>query len=233
MRRKIFSIVTVVLLAVGAGLVGEQAASAAFNPATCNTGADYATAFFGSTPGNVIVPSGATCNLQEATVGGNVVVQPGGRLIIGSGTVVKGSVTANNAGTDTASPLGSPQAFSVIICNSTIGGNVSISGSASEVTVGGNSSGGGCGGNSIGGGVSVSNNHGRVEVSDNSPGPDCHVSAGCKVGGGVSVFNNTGPVEVNNNKITGGLSCSGNGTISSSGNTTGGAKSGQCAAVTY
>jgi hypothetical protein len=229
--RKLVSSLAGVLLVAGWLTVMAAPAQAVFNPAACNTGSDYATSFSGTTPGNVVVPSGATCNLQGATIGGNVIVQPGGRLIIGGGTTVKGYVTSGGAGTDTANPFGTgPEAFSVIICNSTIGGPVSVSNAASQVLIGGTSStGGGCGGNNIAGNVSVSNNQSLVTVSEN--GGTCRAPGGtCKIGGSLFASNNVGPTKIFNNVIAGALACSNNapGAITGGGNTTGGSKTGQC-----
>jgi hypothetical protein len=220
-RRRIFSAVGVAFL-MGAGLLVQQGASAATY--TCDT------VFSGTTSGGVVVPSGATCNLQGATVNGTVSVAPGGRLISGSDTVITGGVIASHAGTDNADPFASgAEDFSVIICNTTISGPVSISYSDSQVLVGGtSSSGGGCGGNNIAGSVTLSYNKAIVTLDNNSS-SDCNIGT-CRIGGTVSVSYNVGPVDVRNNLIGGGLSCSNNGTITGANNTTKGPKTGQCAA---
>jgi hypothetical protein len=155
-------------------------------------------------PGNVVVPSGETCNLQSAKVGGNVTVQPGGRLISGAATVIGGSVTSTNAGTDNRDVLGTGAFdFSVVICNSTIKGNVSISGSASSVLVGGP----GCGGNAIAGDVSLVGNKSRNNhLSSNDPTYDCNLGTTCRIGGNATVNGNKFFV-IQHNKIYGDLTC--------------------------
>jgi hypothetical protein len=227
MRARFVSAAAIALL-LGGGLLVQQSASAATY--TCTS------VFSGTTSGGVVVPSGATCNLQGATVNGTVSVAPGGRLISGSDTVITGGVSASHAGTDNADPFASgAEDFSVIICNTTISGPVSISYSESQVLVGGtSSSGGGCGGNNIAGSVTLSYNQGPVTLAENSPNGDCNIK-NCHIGGSVSIsYNKIGPVlnppvVVLDNKISGGLSCSNNGDISGSNNSTGGPKTGQCA----
>jgi len=179
---------------------------------------------------NLVVPSGVTCNLQGPglVINGNVSVQPGGRLIIGGATQVNGNVTSTGAGTDsTTDTFAVPESFSVVICNSTITGSVSISSSASQVLVGGTSAGGGgCGGNNIGGDVNLTSNRGQVSVSENS-GDDCNIRT-CRIGGNVSLTSNKGPTFVVNNDIGGNLACTSNGSVTASGNTAN-QKLGQCA----
>ncbi len=228
--RKTLTLLAGTLLIAGGAAVMAAPAQAAFNPYACNTGSVYNNAFFGTTPGRVIVPSGATCNLQGATVGGSVLVQPGGSLIIGGGSTIKGGVSSSSAGTGNGDPFGTgAENFSVIICNSTISGALSVSNSASQVLIGGTSStGGGCGGNNIAGSVTVSSNQGIVSVSDN--GGSCAAPGGtCGIGGNLSATSNVGPTKIFNNVIAAGLACSNNTPpITGSGNTTGGSKSGQC-----
>ena len=236
MHRRFLVLAAAFTLVGGTSVLLSAPAQAAFNPSACNTGAAYDNSFSGTVTGNVIVPAGATCNLQGATIGGSIVVQPGGRLIVGGGTSIGGSVTASNPGTDTANPFGTGnEAFSVIMCNSRVTGSVSVSGAASQVLIGGTSTTGGqCGGNNIGGSVSLSNNHGPVTVAGNMPSPDCRAPGGtCGIGGSLSLTNNTpGPVTVRDNAVTGSISCSGNGTVSSGGNTSP-SKTGQCAEPVY
>jgi hypothetical protein len=181
--------------------------------------------------GNVIVPAGGNCNIQGQTVTGNVIVQPGGTLIIGGGSTIQGSVLSSGAGTNTpaTNPLtgdSTPLPYSIIICNSTIRGAVSASSSTGEVMVGADE---GCGGNTISGSVSLSGNKGGVDVWGNT------------IGGSVNAMSNSGStnddpgtaVEISGNKLAGSLSCSGNTSVATDHgpNTTGGAKTGQCAAL--
>src|SRR5437899_7580788 len=112
MKARVLAVITaVVLAATGGVLIGGDA----FATFTC-TGSPS------TSPINdqVIVPSGATCNLQGITVNGNVSVQPGGRLIIGGGSTINGNVSSQRAGTDPNSPFTGP--FSILVCNSRISG---------------------------------------------------------------------------------------------------------------
>jgi hypothetical protein len=174
-----------------------------------------------SIPGNVVVPAGETCFLKDATVGGNVTVQPGGRLSI-LRSVIQGNVTSTNAGTDTTDVP-----FSVFICNSKVVGNVTITGSASDVVVGG---GPGCAGNSIGGDVVLTGNR-FVQLDYNSPnlqGRHCSLTVPCRIGGNVTVSNNK-RAEIIYNKIYGDLTCRDNVCgLDERGNTVLGVRRGDC-----
>jgi hypothetical protein len=171
----------------------------------------------------VVVPSGYTCALGAANVGGNVTVEPGGRLHI-SGSIVGGNVTSTNAGTNTAPSPFSP--FSVLICNSKIGGNVTITGSASKVTVGGQN----CAGNLVGGNVVLTGNRvvALIGNSPNSQGRSCSLNVRCRIGGNVTVSNNKF-AHVTFNKIDGDLTCRDNVCgIEEHDNVVGGVRRGQC-----
>jgi len=168
--------------------------------------------------GNVTVPSGSWCNIQAQTVNGNVNVSAGAGLVIGGASTINGNVYApGGAGSFTGNPCATPgvTTFSIVFGSAnTINGSITASGAASTVIVGG----GGCGGETVQQSVTVSGNHGKVFVDDNS------------IGRNLLVTNNTpGPVDVSNNTITRNLSCSGNASITSAGNTVGANNSGgQC-----
>lgn len=220
--RRFLTVVLAGLLALAGGVVvSGQAFGAVVNCTGDLTGTVNA---------DVIVPSNSTCNIQGATVNGNVSVQAGGRIIINGGSTINGNVWAPSLGTDTQT-FSEGRTFSAIICNSKITGTVTLDKAPSEVTVGGTSRalGKGCGGNSIGGNVTLANNTGPVSLSENG-GPCQNVPGGtCGIGGNANVNSNTGPVSVFDNNITGNLSCALNGTITAAGNTVGGTKNGQCA----
>lgn len=206
MRRAFRAEIAAAVIGGGTVLLAPAAAFAA-SP-TCN--GDLS----GTVTGNVTVLSGANCNIQEATITGSVVVLAGGAVIIGSGSTVAGNVTTTNAGS-TEGPFG--YAISVLVCNTTIGGSVNVSGStanASSATT-------------------------RIAVP-NTPEHDACPIGSCGTGGNVVVNNNTGvthndPVaaEVTSNVLAGNLSCSGNagGVELEGGNTVAGLTTGQCVPV--
>lgn len=218
--RRVLTVVLAGLLALAGGVaVSGQAFGASVN---CSGN------LAGSVNADVIVPPNSTCNIQGATVNGNVSVQAGGRIIIGGGSTINGNVWAPSLGADTEFFGG--RSFSAIICNSKITGTVTLDKGPSEVTVGGESNAlqGGCGGNSIGSNVTLAANRGPVSLSAN--GGACQAPGGtCGIGGNANVNSNTASATVTDNHITGNLNCAANGEVSASGNTVGGTKNGQCA----
>lgn len=199
--------------------MAAAAGSAAFaTTATTATTATSCTSVLAGTKvkGDVVVPSGGNCTIQGQKVTGGVTVAAGGTLFIGGGSKVGGSVTSTSAGTTSGNQLGTGTfSFSVIICDSTVGGSIAVSGSPSQVLIGY-----GCGGTKIHGGVTVSGNSGGVQVWSNT------------VGGSVSATGNS-TVAIASNKIAGYLSCSGNTSVTSGdpANKTVGPKTGQCAGL--
>jgi beta-glucosidase len=98
--------------------------------------------------GDVTVPAGAWCDMIDTTVTGDVTINGTGVRIAGS--TIGGSLDATNM-TDAADPL---SAGTNVVCNSTIGGDLTISGSAaaSPWNVGQ------CGANTVGGSLVFSSN---------------------------------------------------------------------------
>jgi hypothetical protein len=223
MRKTVVAVLAAGLLAATGGVLYT---GAAFGATQCTGEIDGPQTI----KANLVVPSGSTCNLQGPglVINGDLTVQPGGRLVSGGGTVINGNVSSTQAGTDsTTNPFGPSESFSVVMCNTTVKGNTTISQSNSQVLVGGTSAGGGgCGGNNLGGNVIIQNNLGRVSLSENSA-SDCNIGT-CGIGGNATVNGNTGPTFVLDNAIGGNLACSSNGTMTASGNTAKN-KSGQCA----
>jgi hypothetical protein len=90
----------------------------------------------GGTYGNVVVPSSANgsnfCFLNGATVQGQVKVQAGGAVLIAN-TTIASNLSSASAGTATG---GSGLTFSVVLCGTTVGGQVSITSSQSLVEIG-------------------------------------------------------------------------------------------------
>src|SRR4051812_47195612 len=214
MRKTIVAVMVAAVVAVAGGAVYSNSAFAAGVTCTGTPGT-----LSGSTiTGNVTVPSGSWCNIQGQTVNGNVNVSAGAGLVIGSGSTINGNVYApSGAGSFAGNPCATPgiTTFSIVLgSGNQINGSVTASGAASTVIVGG----GGCGSETIQQSLAVGSNKGAVFVDGNSIGKNAAITS-----------NTPGPVDVSNNTVTANLSCFGNASITSSGNTVGGNNSGgQC-----
>jgi hypothetical protein len=136
---------------------------------TCQGG--FATPATG-TYNNVLVPSNANgenfCDLNGATVLGNVTVKARGALLI-TNTSVALNVTSSSAGTGFG---GGGLTFSVAMCGTTVGGHLNVIRSSSLVEIGTDDFGDNCVGqirhNTLNGVTnSISRNRGGVEVEDN------------------------------------------------------------------
>ena len=237
MKRGFLAVSVAGLLAVGGGLLVSTTGSAATAPnVTCQPGQTLSS----TSPGynNVTVPAadhGANfCNIQGATVHGEVTVLSGGAVVIG-GTSTIGSLSSNSAGTGNGDVLGNGAFnFSVVMCNSTDLGTLTINGSQSLVMLGDSDVVGGnnCGGNTLKGLTNtVNDNRGGVEIDSNT------------VNGNLSVNSNFGlipttidadtPQETtdvsNNADSTHKLTCAGNALpVESTGNTFASYPGGQC-----
>ncbi len=183
------------------------------------------TTLTGMVSGPVVVPSGAICTLNGATVSGNVLVQPGGTFHA-TDTTINGSLTSDNATTNNG------------VCRGTITGSVSITNSRPNSDwdlLGGGSIIGfvfpctSAGALHIGGSVRRSGNRGDTDL------------AFATIAGSVTTTDNVPPsgdtVDIDGNTIGGSLFCSGNvpaPTNSGFPNTVAGARSGQtCASPTF
>lgn len=183
---------------------------------------------------NVIVPSTANgtnfCYLNGATVQRNVTVQPGGAVLIANTTIGR-SVTSTSAGTGAGG-----QFFSVAMCGSTVGRNVSVSGSSSLVEIGTDDYGNNCVGtirqNTLNGNTDITNNQGGVEVEGNQVNGNLSVNRNSGALSNYSRDFDAGPnvtTAVNNNSdSTHHLSCSGNAGVVDSTNNTFKTVTGQC-----
>jgi len=196
MRRLIAGYASAVL--VGAGILGSAGAvalgaNAIFAPSsfaasfTCN---DYVSVIPSGTTinGSLSVPSGAQCTLDNVTVTGSVIVNPGAISLItqnfttidgyvtSSGaqaiqmvqTTVKGSINAQNTNS------GNPPASSRIAC-STVKGSINVSGSSttSYWNINDLFGYGACApgaGNIVGGSINFTNNAGGGDISVNTIG---------------------------------------------------------------
>jgi hypothetical protein len=119
----------------------------------------------GSHPADLIVTPGMTVLLNNATVGGRVILQSGAELDIEDSTI---------AGPFTASWSGALR-----ICGSNIHGSLSVNG-ASNIVLLGDQSDDGCAPNTIGGSLILQNNHFGLEVIGN------------KVTGAIAISGNSG-----------------------------------------
>jgi hypothetical protein len=159
----------------------------------------------------VVVPNGATCVLDGATINGSLTVGSGSSLYSTSSTI-SGNVTSRDAVT-------------VRLLDTDLGHNVMISGTSGLVKLGNK----GCQVDpSAALNVKVQGNQGNVAIRDMTIGRNLMVSGNAgrtglfrnTVGNGVKVFNNTGLANrVRDNTIRGNLNCHGNVKVLSSGNT--------------
>ncbi|MBV8385287.1 MAG: hypothetical protein JO155_00705 [Acidimicrobiia bacterium] len=231
MKRRLVAVSVVGLLSLGAAILAIPAGSAATAPnVTCQPGQTLSGVY-----NNVLVPgtdNGANyCSIQGATINGTLTVQPGGAVVIGSGSTVH-AITSNSAGTGTGDPLGlfATYNFSVIMCNSTVTSTMTINGSQSAVLIGDSDA--GCGGNTLNGASNTLNdNHGGVEVDSNTV--NGNLSVNDTTGHVAAVLDADSPPETtdvsNNSDSTHSLTCAGNApTVVSSGNTFASYPGGQC-----
>jgi hypothetical protein len=217
MKRALIALSTAALLMMaGVTLISSTAAAAT---KSCATGVNP-----GNVSGTLIIGSGVDCNVQGDTISGNVTLNPGGTLVLGGGSLVKGNFTASGAGSVTANPLGSGAfTFSIVMCNSSLKGLFNITGSSSLVLIGEEE---GCGPDNIGRNVNLASNKGGLEMFGGAPSPGtCSAPGGtCVIGGNVSISSNSGTtedddaaVEFVSNLVRGTVNCTGNaGVISES-----------------
>jgi hypothetical protein len=150
--------------------------------------------------GNLVVPAGATCNLDNVTVTGNVSVQANAELDFTQSGQIGGNLTATNASHVFVNAVGAGDIR--------IAGNVSLTGvtgrvSLLEAQVGGN------------------------YTVKNSGSTTPSTIANNRIGGNL-VFQGTTNYDVSSNQVNGILSCSGNTNINGNNNTANGGKFGQC-----
>lgn len=177
--------------------------------------------FFNATiEGNLVVPDGARCDLDDTTVTGNVKVGEGAIL-----DAFGGSINGNL--------LGDGFEFVGLGSDIEIGGNIVLTEGTSFFSI----STGRVGGNIIlvendlDGPLVISNIEigGNVTVEDNSVSNRFFIRANT-VGGNLRFDDNTGSSEISTNTIGGSLRCKGNTPPpTGSGNTVSGRASGQCA----
>ena len=181
--------------------------------------------------GNLEVPAGATCILNDVAVAGNISVGTGGVLRIFTGSQIGGNIEANKCG------------FVELTGNQiSVGGNLACEGNTYGCVVNGGE---------VLGNVSLSNNPSYAQISkiaikgnlsidrnsSNLPGAIVALVADNTIGGNVDVIGNRGPgnMIVGANVIQGNLQCQDNtpgvGNDNIALNTVAGNKLGQCAGL--
>jgi hypothetical protein len=167
---------------VGAGLVVMPPSFAA---TSCDDAVTPIAA--GSTvSGNVTVPTGKTCDLSSVTVTGGITVQADAILrVLGSGNHVGSNVSSNSAN-------------EIRLTNATVGGNVTLTGTHTQLSF--------VCGSQISGGLTVTQSTVSFTIGGHT-GITC--SLGNSVGGSIT-FNNNSTADVSDNKIGNALYCSGN-----------------------
>jgi hypothetical protein len=203
----------------------------AFAAATECTGVITATTI----PGDVVVPSGAFCDLDGVIVQGDVIVQRGGSLSVdatSTDTLIRGNIRGNGCGYIQLKNTASPAIRMVVGGDVTIArctdtafsGCVGVSTSTPPASV------------LIGGSFKCSDISdtcvalyctvaGDVDCSGNAGGCELAASA---VGGNAIINDNGALSTIANNVIAGALKCNGNAAANGAGNKVAGTKSGQC-----
>jgi hypothetical protein len=143
---------------------------------------------------NIVVPSGATCNLAGAQVKGNVLAKPESGLFIDPGTNIRGSVEAKQGaqtGSFQATIGGSykcDHCFFQDVEETHVGGNVDITGADEGDFITGSQ---------IGGNL-------QIQESSAAGISEFRVN-GTTIGGDLKFEKNSGPTDISNNRIDGDL----------------------------
>lgn len=241
--RKLFILVGMVLMAVLA-----MSSSATAKSTTCDT------TLVGQTiSDDLVVPAGATCIIDNTTVGDDVKVGRDAYFQASNNSKIGDDVEARRAlvvfidsGTTVGDDVEIKDTPQALVFDSTIGGHIEISRAAEQVNVCGNTVDGriqvrdserdiligdpltvGCAGNT------VLDGH-RIRVEDNSVDKELVIRGNDVQGGDLEVNDNSGAAGkfVENNKGGDSLECRGNEQpFTASGNTGWNRKKGQCAAV--
>jgi hypothetical protein len=228
------------VLTVAAAIFGTTTlALAASTPCT--------TTLTGAIAGDVVVPSGASCTLDDVTVTGDVIVQAGASLYVRSSatrSMVRGDVRAhdcNVVGLGNGVPYVNPEnPYGKVV----IGGNVHISGCTGSPSSG-------CAGVNTGYALispvpATVLIGGNFRCSENPSG--CYITA-CTIGGNLQCSSNTGCIasvstiagdatvndnlffQLTANEVAGDLKCNGNSSGIGGFNIVAGTVSGQCSAL--
>ena len=157
----------------------------------------------GGVTGN-ITQTGGNLVLSGTTVGGNVHIQAGGSFSIGGFARILGNLQIQNLPSSTIQNQ---------VCGVNVSGNLVFQNSHAAIQIGASTM---CPGNTVGGDLQVGNNTAAVGIVSNT------------VSGNLQVQKDSGSTVVSDNHVAKNLQCSGNATISGSGNTAA-QKQGQCA----
>jgi hypothetical protein len=209
------------------GLIGSLGSMALAEgpPTVCDTPLTPTTPLSG-TFGSLVVPAGKNCDIANAVVYGNIVVNEGSTLSLLGGVFVTGNLSASNSysigafimapfGTtpntvggniSTIGTTGDPNGVAVEFCGTVVGGNVRIANTQYSVAFGGSESGAACTG--IGGGNHVPDGNVSIEKS----GGLFFRAADNVVGGDFRIVGNTGGAtkRVLNNVVGRTLTCTDN-----------------------
>jgi hypothetical protein len=176
--------------------------------------------------GNLTVPGGVVCTLNNVTVGGNIDDKSGGSLLMHGGST-GGNIDAKGSPElvlDQAASVGgkvkAEDTGKLGIQNASIGGNLDV-----KHTTGSESPRNYICGSTIGGNITLTDSTSSAPFAVGGPNPPC--SSGNSVNGNGSFKNNLAALTVANNAFGGNLDCSGNTSITTSNNTAK-KKSGQC-----
>jgi len=171
-----------VLVCVAAIAVTAGSARASGPPTECNG------EFTGVAPGNLVVPSGDFCIIIGATVGGNVLVEPGAIGFHSHGSTIEGSVLSPG-----------PIVFDVRVLFSTVGHDVLVG----QMPIG--AAGGICR-STIGNDVILENNAGFMNVGSGFPFDVCpSPTSGNHIEGNLIVDNSSGGNTIRDNTVDGSL----------------------------
>jgi hypothetical protein len=171
--------------------------------------------------GNLIVPSGAFCDLYETTVSGNATVDPRGGLLTDRSSTIKGNVTVQVDGQFAG--FGGSTVGGSIACNGCKVADLQSSTVHGDLLDIGVTKGAFIRNDTIGG---------KLEIVSSQGGRFGYQIQSNLIGSTFRFDNNHGASNISNNSISGALECSGNKPRpTGSGNVAVGGKQGQCAAL--
>ncbi len=147
---------------------------------------------------NVVVPAGATCQLTDARLEGNVKVEPNGALILSGRTFIQGNVQSEDGG----------RYVRILGPSVRIGGNIQIKKNYEA--------------SAIQPGATI---EGNVQYEDNS---GSLFAAGAFIGGDLQAFKNTGGLTLTRNTIRQNLQCKENAPAPTGSANSAGSKEDQC-----
>lgn len=188
-----------VVLGAGLGAVPLRGAVTASSPPDVQC----VDMMFTGTAHNLTVPNGHWCDVEGATITGNLEAQNATGLGVGSKTLIDGNLHAQNL-SGAADPMAMGRNF---LCNSTVHGDVQIHNTAAS------------------GPWNIGQNNDAFHFASCGGG-------GSFVGGNLQFFNNASPGnDIFNSDVEGNLQCQGNGGLVGGMNGADGNAEGQCAGL--